>query len=463
MFERRLPRIVVLLLVVALASSACAGPQASVPTPAATQLPAATQPPAATQAPTATAAPTQISGTVRMYKGPFGTTEKNVDDMMIAQFNKEFPGIKVTMDLYDWPTMQAQISTALASGSYDVIYIPSAVLPAFCYKGGPLLDLNNPAYANDPAWKSEHDIITGWQGMTAGDGTLCAAPMSAGVVSEFFVNEDLLKASGVPDDWYTSLDKVREAAITVHQTHPDVYGIAWRTGGLANFSYFDWYGYVLRSGADFLTPDQTACGLKKPELVQTFQWLVDLQKMKGVTPPPGEYSWDAQRGLFAAGKLAIMHDEVDVIYTYQDPATALKFNVQTFHVPGIVNNTAMGVAGTWAISAKAQDKAAAWTAVKWWESGEGLVKLMANNQSVWPARSDAMDPKYALGLNWSPLLKQAFQEKVTGEWATFPMNPHTVQFYTLVQPLFDEMMLGTITPQQLIDQACPQIEAALKQ
>jgi ABC-type glycerol-3-phosphate transport system substrate-binding protein len=38
-----------------------------------------------------------------------------------------------------------------------------------------------------------------------------------------------------------------------------------------------------------------------------------------------------------------------------------------------------------------------------------------------------------------------------------------VEFQNLVQPLFDEMMLGSITPREIIDQACAEIEARLTQ
>jgi hypothetical protein len=100
-------------------------------------------------------------------------------------------------------------------------------------------------------------------------------------------NLDLLKEAGCPDDWNSSPDKVRECAISIKTKFPDKYGIAFRTAGLANFSQHDWYGYIMRAGGDYLNEDFTACGLNKPEVVQTLQWLVDLQNTDKVTPEFG--------------------------------------------------------------------------------------------------------------------------------------------------------------------------------
>ena len=139
------------------------------------------------------------------------------------------------------------------------------------------------------------------------------------------------------------MDKVRECANMVTDKFPDTYGIAFRTAGLANFSQHDWYGYVLRSGANYLTDDFQGCGLNKPELVETFQWLVDLQNTDKVTPEFGAYTWDGLRGLFQAGKLAIMHDEPPIagVLASNPPGFEYKF----FDIPGNVNNNLLTFRG----------------------------------------------------------------------------------------------------------------------
>ena len=42
------------------------------------------------------------------------------------------------------------------------------------------------------------------------------------------------------------------------------------------------------------------------------------------------------------------------------------------------------------------------------------------------------------------------------------MHPQYLEFQNLTAPIFDKMMLGEITPQEMIDEACEQIEARLK-
>jgi multiple sugar transport system substrate-binding protein len=388
-----------------------------------------------------------------MYKGPFGPNEVELQNKTIAEFNKIYPNIKVTFETFDWPTQEQQITAALAGGTHDVIYVAEGMYPKFAYQGGPLQDLST--YVEDPTWQADRENITYWDVAKSPDGVLGGVPYIWIPESHFVANLDMLKEAGVPDDWYTSMDKVREAAIAVKQKFPDAYGIAFRTGGLANFSQHDWYGYILRSGANYLTDDFQKCGLNKPELVETFQWLVDLQNKDKVTPEFGAYTWDGLRGLFQAGKIAIMHDEPPIagVLTSNPPDFEYKF----FTIPGKVNNNLLTFRGFWVIPAASKNKEAAWEVIKFFTKPENEVNYLNQTAGLYPALKDTKgipvfpnDPVLSDGLNLA-------------EFAEGPQfHPQMVEFQNLVQPLFDEMMQGNITPQQLIDQACQQIESKLK-
>lgn len=429
------------VVLVALIAAACA-PQA--PTTTAPEGPAATAAPVS---------PADVKGTVKFYKGPFGPDEMAQQNGYIAEFNKVYPNVKMTFETFDWPTQEAQLTAAIAGCTHNMIYVPEGMYPKFCYKGGPLTDLSS--YVNDPSFKETKDNILYWDVATSPDGVLCGVPNVWIPESHYVANLDMLKAAGCPDDWDSSMDKVRECAIAIKTKFPENYGIAFRTAGLANFSQHDWYGYILRAGGNYLTKDFQACGLNTPEVVQTLQWLVDLQNKDKVTPEFGAYTWDGLRGLFQGGKLGIMHDEPPIagVLASNPPGFEYKF----FGIPGLKNNNLITFRGFYVIPECSKDKEAAFEAIKFWVQQEVMVNYLNGTAGLYPVAKDTHgipvfpnDPVLADGMNLA-------------QYAEGPQfHPQMLEFQNLFQHLFDEMMQGNITPQEAVDQACEQIEAKLK-
>ncbi len=395
--------------------------------------------------------PEDMKGTVLMYKGPFGPNEVELHNKIIVEFNKIYPNIKVTFETFDWPTMEAQLTAALAGGTHDVIYFPEHMYSKFCYQGGPLEELSS--YVTDPTWQEERKNVAFWDAATAPDGYLGGVPNVWIPESHFVANLDMLKEAGVPDDWYTSMDKVRDAAIKM--TKDGKYGFAFRTGGMINFSHFDWYGYMLRSGADFLNEDFTASGMNKPELVETFQWLVDLQNKDKVTPDFGAYTWDGLRGLFQAGRIGILHDEPPI--TGPLKSNPPDFEYKFFPIPGNVKDVLLTFRGFYSIPKTSKNKEAAWEVIKFWTLPENEVTYLNSTAGLYPALHDTH------GIEIFPDDKVLRDGMDLLKYAQGPQfHPQAVEFQNLVSPLFDEMMQGKITPQELIDKASEQINSRLK-
>jgi multiple sugar transport system substrate-binding protein len=392
-----------------------------------------------------------MKGNVKIYKGPFGPDEVDLQYNIIKKFNEEYPNIEVTFETYDWPAMEAQLTAALAGGTHDMIYFPSHMYTKFCHQNGPLEDLG--PYVEDPAWQEERKNIAFWKEATAPDGFLGGVPCVWIPESMFVANLKMLKEAGIPDDWYTSMDKVRDAAIKM--TKGDKYGLAFRTGGMAQFSHFDWYGYIQRSGADFLNDSMTGCGLNKPELVETFQWLVNLENKDKVTPKFGEYTWQGLRGLFQAGRIGILHDEPTIVGVMN--TNPPDFEYSFYPIPGNVKDVLLTFGGFYGIPKTSKNKEAAWEVIKFWVRPENEVTYLNSTDGLYPALLDTKgiktfpnDPVQQTGI---ALLK----------YAQFPQfHPQTLEFMNLVSPLFDQMMQGKITPQELINSACKQINSKLK-
>ena len=84
---------------------------------------------------------TDLSGTVRVYKGPFHPDEVKLQEAMVASFNEKFPNVQVVVEQFEWPNQEAQVTASLASGAHDVYYTAEDKYHKFSPEGGPLMDL----------------------------------------------------------------------------------------------------------------------------------------------------------------------------------------------------------------------------------------------------------------------------------------------------------------------------------
>jgi ABC-type glycerol-3-phosphate transport system substrate-binding protein len=400
------------------------------------------------------ASPGEMTGTVRMIKGPFGPTEQEDFDTMIDRFNVEFPNIEASFEMYDWTNQEVLITQAIAGGDYDLIYIPEGMYPKFAFEDGPLTDMS--FCVDDPAWAEQRDNVTYWEDATTPGGTIFGIPNVWIPESHLVVNLSLLEAVDAPDDWYETMDGVRDTAMAITEKYPDVYGYGFRTAGLKDLYQHDWYGYILRSGAGYLNEEQTACGLNKPELVTTFQWLVDLMNEDKVTPAFGEYTWEGLRGLFQGGKLAMTHDEPPIVGVLE--SNPPDFEYAFFPIPGIVNNNQFTFRGFYSIPAASKDAQAACEFAKFLVLPEQEAWYLNKSGGLYPALKDLGGIE--MFADRYPALAEGME---LGELAQGPeMHPQYLEFQNLTAPLFDQMMTLEITPQEMIDSACEQIESRLE-
>jgi multiple sugar transport system substrate-binding protein len=403
------------------------------------------------------ATPAELEGSLKFFKGPFSADEVTYEQVMIDGFQTLYPNLTVDYEAYDWPSMEAQITASLASGEHDVYYLPGHIYPKYAFAGGPLADLTE--FVNDPSWSEEHDKMLFWEeaGSVTPDGILAGVPYVWIPQSNLFVNMDLLEEAGVGDEWMESYDAMLSAAEQVQTSiGGDTVGITLRTSGMANFSHFDWYGYILRGGGDFLTEDGTACGMNTPEVVESFQFLVDLQQSPAA-PAFGAFNWDGLRALFLDGRAAFHHDEP--LFGTDLRNAGVEFTFEQFPIPpGPVNQDIFTNPGFLVIGAQSDNQEAAWEMIKYWVSRDVLADYLSKNPGLWPARTDVVSE----GLLYAddPMFKT-----IGEDWAELAHGPlmHSSlnEFFSITQAFVDRMLQGELTPQEAIEQACAEIEAEL--
>lgn len=402
--------------------------------------------------------PSKLSGTVKLYKGPFAANEPDLQKPFIDSFKTVSPNVTVSFSEFDWTQATAQMTAALTSGTQDVIYIPEVFYGAFPWSGGPLEDLE--PWTQDPAYQTlTQDFLPNYKTRpkpTASGGILGGIPWIDGAQAMVFINLDLFTKAGVdPTKFNTSYDTMTEAARKIQALgQSGVYGLGMRENGTKNFGQFEWYGYMLRAGTDFLTPDQKKPGVNTPEFAAALQMIQDWHVKDKVMPPFGKYDWPGIRGQFMAGNIGILLDEPEftgVIRSNKPPVT-FQWDVAKYP-PGPKADVMLGNAGLWVMSAKSQNKQAAWEVIKHWtapnvdyDKATGVDPIISDWQSkgFWQGDKIGQEIQNFLQFTHGPIL-----------------NSNLQQMISIVMPYMDRVYAGQMTPQAALSQAATEIQAIL--
>jgi multiple sugar transport system substrate-binding protein len=391
-----------------------------------------------------------VKGTVKMIKGPHAANEKALEQKLIRDFNAKQPGIKVDFTTYDWAQMNAQLNAAFASGSPpDVFYLTDGTYP-FYAKQGVLEDMTPYVKADNYAgeWNAVYPFA---RELATTDGKVWGLPV-LGALYLMTINKDLLAKTGI-SDWNSSYDRMREAAQKA--TKGNVYGFSMRTA-LNDYAYWDWFPYMHNAGADILTKDLAAPGLKTADSTAAMQFLIDLHQKYKVTPPVGEVDWQGQKDLFKAGRIAIHHDDSTLIGELQAKPPKFKWDIAM--VPPAPNGkqTVMGNFGLLCIAKASKNKAAAWEWMKYWASAPA-VSWFASKTTLQVVRNDVDVSALWKGNDVMARVQSDFVPKVQG----LQPHPKMQQMLTTLWPQAEGAYRGQVDGAKAIDQANQAIQGVL--
>ena len=403
--------------------------------------------------------PKSLSATVKMYKGPFSADEaKFQKQFYIDPFNAKFPNIKVDFSSYDWTQGLAQMTASLSGGQHDVLYIPEVFFGTFPFKDGLVEDLE--PWEQDPELTDiTKNFIQGYltrSKPSSPDGLLGGLPWIDNAQAMIFINLDLFQRAGVDvATWNESYDSMTEAARKIRALGGDIYGIMMRENGAKNFGWFEWYGYMMRAGTDFLNADFSAPAINTPEFAAALQMIQDWHVKDKVMPEFGKYPWEGTRAQFNAGNVGILLDEpqfTGVISTAK-PAVTFKWDVAKYP-PGPKKDVMLANAGLWVMSNQSQNKQATWEVMKFWtipnqeyDKATGVMPIITDWKEKGFWASDPLTQKLEgfLPFTQGPIV-----------------HPKVQQMKSICEPLFDDVYAGKKTPQDALAAASDQIAAALK-
>ncbi len=388
----------------------------------------------------------EAAGTVRFLKGPNWAEDLDWQKQVAAAFTAEHPKIKVTPALYDWASVEAQLTTAFASNSPpDIVYMADTLWPKFA-DAGALLDLTD--HVNDASFEEEKASYPdgAWEAVTY-DGRIFGVPLIQGVISVLYVNTDLLRAAGM-DDAVSSYEAMREAARATRKG--DVFGYAMSTTH-NDFAYQEWMNYVVNSGAAILGEDGSSPAFDTPENAQAFDLLRAIHFEDKSAPAPGAYNREALKGLFQAGRVAIYHSDAnEKIISGKAEGKPVRFAYEVHKLPpGPAGQFVFTVRGNLHVAAKSKSPEAAWEYVKHLSSAQRETEFIrAQGGDLQPSRSDIAETVYPEGedFDWSRRLVKEF----IPDGRSVQPHPRMVEMIKAVQNEFERCIRGQLTGAEMV-------------
>jgi multiple sugar transport system substrate-binding protein len=393
----------------------------------------------------------------------------SIQSTEVAEFNKQYPNIKVVVD--GVPYVELLAKTMLDGTSptpvYDVLYVDDPWTPQLAEVGA-LADLKSPEFAAWTAPDFDWDDFNSsplsaseWKGVQYG------VPVRSNMLLMFY-NRALFDKAGVPQPtpeltWTTFM---KQAPKLVQDTNGDGKVDAW-----AIDTYFVrepltptiWQAILNADGGKLLDADGKPAFNNDVGVAA-----LDLHRKLLDFAPPGALAHGYTESLqaFRQGTVATMFQWGSV---YRSSAVDPKTTTLTPEQVGIQVMPAGSAGpgthrGIWsvAISAKSEKKQAAWAFAQWLASKQGEA-FRANKEGVFPARKSTLASKPESA--WlSPVfaaLQMAYDISAKGEmWRIRSPKSDAAQ-----QILADEIgraMAGRSTSAEALQAAADQIEAVLK-
>ena len=405
-----------------------------------------------------TAAPAASGGqaganavTIKWRTRPGDAAEQKVYEELNKLANEKLASKNITA-VYDPGVNQdyePKLKAELAAGTApDIAWIPGASVADYV-AAGQVLDLK-PFLDKDSSVKAADFYAQPLAELTH-DGKIYGLPRDVSTMVTYF-NADMFKAAGIPnpkelnDQGKWNWDTLLESSKKLTDASKQQYGLG----------FGDWWGpawgyFTNAAGGGMFNKERTACGLSSAESIAGAKYVQELYNQKLV--PAGDADGEA---LFNAGKVGMYFNGR---WFTPGVRTNAKFGWDVTEMPqGKVKSTWL-FWGPYIVNAKTANADAAWEVLKAITAAESMGKVAEMGTNI-PSRKDQVAVDSFLKSS-PPANNQAFlagaeyavaeQALYTGNWGDFSGK---------VQPLWDQMIAGKITPEDFGKQACEQTTGA---
>jgi multiple sugar transport system substrate-binding protein len=437
--SRKFWAVLSVLLVAILAITACA------PVPAA--------PAQATEVPAPVAAEP-----VTLTWAFWGSPEEAVSHKQVADaFMKEHPEIKIETWNAPWNDYFTKIQSLWASGDAKAVPDIAFLWPTPKYAAEGVLENLDPYIQ-----KSGYDLNDYWGGLLESakyQGSVYGLPRD-NEVNILYYNKDLFDKAGVkyPDETWKWSDLLAAAEkLTVKDAGGKVtqYALAMEGG-----KYSKWVNQ--NGGAildDYVNPSK--CMLADPKSVAAVKLFADMMNQGYAMRDADLSQAGGDQAVFQSGQAAMIIQNTSRVSAFN--SAKMNYDVAVVPIPdgGKRWNPAGGAA--WVMSAKSDNKDAAWTFLQWLQSNNGGEKLYTERGEIFPAlQSTANSPAFMTDqppANKKAIVAEAAASGVGG-FGYFPEWDELDG--TVISPVMQKIWAGEADPEKALPELCKQVDQFLK-
>ena len=436
----RTARIAAIALMVALVTAACSSGTGS---PSPSQAPTTPAPGQTAQA----TPPATISGDIKIIMEQVPDTD--VVAAMLADFNKAYPDVKVTLDSMTYDQMRDRIVSSFLTPqpTYDLIIVDNPWMYDFA-SGGFLEPLDDLIAATEGY--DYNDYAAPLRDIATVDGKVYGIPFYNYGLGLIY-RKDLYQAAGLQPP--TTLDELVSAATTLN------------TGGRAGLAmqpqkgykiFEEWGNYLFAAGGSIQNADNTVA-LDSPEARRALQTYIDLYTS---VAPANSLNWAFDEALRAVGS-----DQAAQMISYNwmlptlnkpgGPGGDLAGQYALAPVPG---GKAILGAWYWSIPSNSTQKDAAWAFTSWLTSkAQDTARVIAGGA---PVRASVMtDPNV-----WAKGFGQDYYEtaaKILANSAPLADGPNAEESINVVGDALNAAVAGQLSVDEAITQAAKNMQAVL--
>ncbi len=394
----------------------------------------------------------------------FGTLQgafiDNVNAMMVDQFQKAHPDVKVTMEYLTGDTGTVLAAQAAAGTLPDVTFTADLFVVPFA-KGGISIDMEPLAKA-DPNFDLS-DVYENMMALSQVEGKgLYMIPSSYDVVTLYY-NKTLFEKAGAPIPTAETTWEELIASCKMIKEKTGEYCLPSGANG-GSGKWWAWYvPWIVGYGGNILSADGKTVELSSPETLAGLQAYTDMWTKDGIATP---YDFDAGGDCFLVGKCALnMH--IPAIMSGIRPLDPQPFEWDVEVIPSFPSGkkvTGMGTYG-FSITANAKDPQLAWEFIKGLLSHDTQKAITMSYSGMPLLKSLATDPDI-LALKGPPSNVLAFLKNgANGITPTyFPGECGSLyagQINTEINTAFDNVIVGGMSVEEAFTAANDNIQACL--
>jgi multiple sugar transport system substrate-binding protein len=357
---------------------------------------------------------------------------------IIAEFEKQNPGVRVEVEQLTWATGLEKIQAALASGTQpDVCELGSTWLPRFSYEGV-LEDVTS-------IYEAERDSFLMWESALWKD-RVYGLPWVQGS-RVLFVNRDLFRRAGLdPDQPPRTWDELLEASRRIGALGEGVYGFGQNIGE-KYVLYKKFMAFAWGNGGEVFDEEGNIV-VNSPAMLEALEFYLEL------APHSLQEKQEVLDQYFKTGKLGMQISGAWNVKNYALEAPTLDYGVALVPKPAADRGEHVSFAGAemLVVFKGSPRRDAAIKLARFLQSYPQARAVSLAAGSVFPAARAALDdPTFTR----DPRIRVFVEQSLTSR--TPPAHPGWIEMEEVIDRAVEEAMYGRRAPRWCLDDAAKEI------